>query len=303
MDSYVYLHKRKDNGVVFYVGSGRATRANQSGQGKTKDWKDVVSVSGGYDVVKLAENLSKSVAIDLEEYYIKNPEPSWELVNKRLPTRVNTTTKEVLSEKFYYDTESPSGLKYKESSYKNKGALSKAKDSVAGGVYTRKGKPLFWRLKVTVKGIKQTLKVHRIVWMITNGDIPEHFVVDHIDGNPLNNRLENLRIVSQKTNTRNKRITRVNSTGIVGITIKRGSYRISLSTDTGDRGSKSFSIRKYGQEKALYLAVKYRYDFLMQIPTELKYSDEHVGMDKLIKIITDFERSQGEICGLSPACI
>lgn len=296
-DYYVYLHKRKDNGVVFYVGHGRTVRANQSGQGKTKDWKFVANIAGGYEVVKLHENLSKAEAIDLEEYYIKNPESSWELVNKRLPTRPNKTSKEFLSEKFYYDETSPSGLRYKENSYKNKGALSKAKDSAVGGVYkTTTGKPLFWRVMVSCNGIKQTLKAHRVVWMITNGDIPEHFVIDHIDGNPLNNKLENLRLVSQKTNARNKRITRVSDTGLVGICKERGNYKVSISIDSNCRKLKSFSINKYGEEKALYLAVKCRYDFLTKTKEGSEYSNEHSGIDKLLKIITDFE-SQGEYFG------
>lgn len=301
-DYYVYLHKRKDNGVVFYVGHGRTVRANQSGQGKTKDWKDVVSISGGYEIVKLHENLSKSKAIDLEEHYIKNPEVPWELVNKRLPTRVNSTPKETLAEKFYYDPESPSGLRYKESSYKNKGALSKAKDSVAGGVYIKEGKPLFWRLKFTVDGIKQALKVHRVVWMITNGDIPEHWVVDHIDGNPLNNKLENLRLVSQKVNARNKRINRISESGLIGICKNRNQYKVSISTDSDCRELKSFSINKYGEEKALYLAVKHRYNFLTKTKDGSEYSNGHSGIEDLLKIITDFE-SQGEYLGIGPTSI
>lgn len=50
---------------------------------------------------------------------------------------------------------------------------------------------------------------HRFVWILSKGeDIPAGMYIDHIDGNRYNNRIENLRIVSNRQNTQNKSIHR-----------------------------------------------------------------------------------------------
>ena len=49
----------------------------------------------------------------------------------------------------------------------------------------------------------QHYSAHKLVWETFNGPIPENMVIDHIDGNRSNNRLENLRLVSQSDNMYN----------------------------------------------------------------------------------------------------
>jgi hypothetical protein len=52
---------------------------------------------------------------------------------------------------------------------------------------------------------------HRIVWLLHYGSLPKQ--LDHIDGNPANNCIENLREASYEGNNRNKKIPKHNKSG------------------------------------------------------------------------------------------
>jgi hypothetical protein len=65
-----------------------------------------------------------------------------------------------------------------------------------------------------------SIKLHRLIMKCPNG-----LVVDHIDGNPLNNRRSNLRVVSHTVNTQNRSgATRRSKTNARGVTLERGRY-------------------------------------------------------------------------------
>ena len=50
---------------------------------------------------------------------------------------------------------------------------------------------------------------HTIVWVLTTGeDIPEEVQLDHINGDRLDNRIENLRLVSVRQNQQNQKVHR-----------------------------------------------------------------------------------------------
>lgn len=61
-----------------------------------------------------------------------------------------------------------------------------------------------WNAYVLV-GVEGVLyKGHRIIWEMHNGPIPEGMVIDHVDGDGLNNRLSNIRICTQAQNMCNR---------------------------------------------------------------------------------------------------
>ena len=72
------------------------------------------------------------------------------------------------------------------------------------------------------------VRAHRLAFFYMTGKWPEH-EVDHIDGNPQNNRWCNLRVVNRQTNLQNQRKPRVdNGSGFLGVSLhtqKSGSTR------------------------------------------------------------------------------
>lgn len=101
-------------------------------------------------------------------------------------------------------------------------------------------------------------RVHRIIWELLKGPIPEGMVIDHIDGNRSNNSVENLRVVSVKENARNSKLYKTNKTGIPFIRHdkKREYYQAYCTLLDGTRVSRCFSYKPNlrSEEEALQLA-------------------------------------------------
>ncbi len=70
----------------------------------------------------------------------------------------------------------------------------------------------------TVSVKNRPVRVHRIVYeMCIGGPTPKGMEIDHIDGDPHNNRLSNLRCVSRQENRKNQKERRDNKSGCTGV--------------------------------------------------------------------------------------
>lgn len=108
---------------------------------------------------------------------------------------------------------------------------------------------------------------HRLVWFYHYGKFPDD-LIDHIDGDALNNRIPNLRDVSATENNRNTKMRVDNTSGTTGV--ESWSYRdVNGKTYyywkvrwyalcSGKRKSKQFSVLTYGNEGAKVLAESFK---------------------------------------------
>lgn len=67
----------------------------------------------------------------------------------------------------------------------------------------------------------KTTCIHRLILNIFSKDL----VVDHIDGNPLNNQKSNLRICNKDKNSKNRRLSSRNISGYKGVSKTKDRYK------------------------------------------------------------------------------
>lgn len=60
-------------------------------------------------------------------------------------------------------------------------------------------------------------QVHRIIWEMHNGEIPNGYFIDHINHNRIDNRIENLRLVTSGGNAKNRSRPNTNTSGVTGV--------------------------------------------------------------------------------------
>lgn len=70
---------------------------------------------------------------------------------------------------------------------------------------------------------RRVIYAHRAAWFLMNGQWPAH-QIDHIDGNPANNRIANLRPAEISQNHANRRTLEKTKSGIKGVRWDRGKW-------------------------------------------------------------------------------
>ena len=74
----------------------------------------------------------------------------------------------------------------------------------------------------SVKGIIKTTNIHKIVANTFLGEHDSKLVVDHIDGNKLNNNLDNLQIISNRENITKGNLSKKRTSKYTGVSLMRG---------------------------------------------------------------------------------
>lgn len=106
---------------------------------------------------------------------------------------------------------------------------------------------------------------HHLVWLYLYGSFPEYpkYQVDHINQNRLDNRLSNLRIVSQSGNQRNAKKRNDNTSGITGVTYNNNGWIARISN-----GGKKLYLGKF-KEFSEAVSARKKAEILF------KYSENH----------------------------
>lgn len=251
-DNYVYLHKRKDNGLVFYIGEGRLNRSTTRLK-RSKKWNQIVAQTD-FEVKYLHVNLTKQEAVELEGKYLISPDPSWKLINECSYRPTIDINREMFCDCLVYDESSPSGLKWS----KILGKRTR-RDLIAGHKDCRG----YWTVRVN----NRSYAAHRVVWVLHNKLANRNCVINHINNNPSDNRISNLEEVSLAVNARRSiNQIEIDASGILYEERQNGRYKywVAYYHDVrSKRFSKAFNCDSLGFDIAKQMAIDWRRENLI----------------------------------------
>lgn len=112
------------------------------------------------------------------------------------------------------------------SDFASEGAHRAWNTKYAGKATGSKGRLANGDKSTTMVGIDGVLyKTHRLIWIMVHGSIPDGNVIDHINRDPFDNRLSNLRACTKLQNSCNRGTRRDNKSGYKGVCWHRGTRK------------------------------------------------------------------------------
>ena len=106
----------------------------------------------------------------------------------------------------------------------------------------------YCRIKVN----KIEYAAHRLIWVWHNGDLKTDVMVDHVNTDRSDNRIENLRLCTHKQNMQNRKISPKNTTGYpnVHFDTQVNRYRAKVKVDGKSYGTLTFKTAEEAHDYA-----------------------------------------------------
>ena len=101
---------------------------------------------------------------------------------------------------------------------------------------------------------------HRLIWVWMTGKQPED--IDHIDGNGLNNKWDNLRSVAHRINGKNQKRHVTNTSGTGGVTYRKDTNKWRARIMVDDKSINLGSFESKEDAIAVRLAAEYEHGFI-----------------------------------------
>ena len=101
--------------------------------------------------------------------------------------------------------------------------------------------------------------LHRVIWEMHHGECPEF--LDHIDGNPLNNRIENLRPATKQQNAQNRKVRRTNKLKTKGVQVRGAKFAAYIWVDKQQKYLGTFETINEAGDAYMSAARKHHKEF------------------------------------------
>lgn len=270
----VYLHKTLE-GIPFYIGSGRESRAaslelsKRSGRAsrrgrKYSEFVKSLNYQYIYEIIACFKNKEDALDFEISEY-IQMKADGVDLINTKKPFKVKPVNLKDVIDLVEYDETSPSCLRWKQ----DVKSIGPRKPGAAVGNKTNNG---CYQCKLN----GANYLAHRIVMVLHGCDV-DGMLVDHINGDPSDNRISNLRLCTDAENSRNRKVQYNNTSGVPGVHYNASKRIWVAQVKIGAKNKeRSFSVGKHGYYFAKILAINARKELLKYAESRgIIYSDRH----------------------------